>query len=86
MSIKFYAAVLLACNLVKCNKAGDGGYSVSLNRDEWNKFLSDYGLAEGTKGYCELTNGKIKYEALKDKRRMLTSNKDGKMYLLRIGK
>ena len=57
MSIKFYAALLLAGNLVKYNKKGDGGYSVSLNRDELiNCSRINYGLAEGTKGYCELSN------------------------------
>ena len=59
-----YSALLLACGLVDITKYTTGATSVSCPLDSWRDFLERYGVADGSKGHCEVTKGMINYSAL----------------------
>ena len=80
-----YSALLLACGLVDITKYTTGATSVSCPLDSWRDFLERYGVADGSKGHCEVTKGRIFYSALEDRERR-TQRKCDKMPLIRIGK
>ena len=84
-----YSALLLACGLVNTTKTTKGASSVSCSSDAWKEnFLKRYGLFDGTKGHCEITEGKVKrkYIIMDDDINEYTTDDFVKMHLFRIGK
>ena len=66
LSVQMYAAVLLACKLVRTRMSGDD-VEVRVNSDGWMDFLRRYGLnGPGSENCCEITRGSVKLSMIKE--------------------
>ena len=87
ITTRIFSALLIACDLVDLTRTTPGASTVSFSEATWKEeFLGRYGLADGTKGHCEITKGRINYASLEDDRERRSTRKDDMMPLLRIGK